>query len=116
MLSKYGQTVRKFRIDRGLRLNHMAVALGYQPSFLSAIETGQKPVPQGDFIARVADYLELTEQEHQELHRAALESTKVVKIQVDDDSRDLVAAFARSLPNLSAEKKSAIEAILKGEK
>ena len=116
MLSKYGQAVRKHRIDRGLRLNDMAIALGYKASFLSAIETGQKPVPQGDFISRVAAYLELSETEHQELHRAALEAAKIVKLPVDEQNRDFVAAFARSLPNLSAEQQSAIEAILKGEK
>ena len=44
MLTAYGKAARKWRIDRHMRLRDMARDLGVSVAYLSALETGRKPL------------------------------------------------------------------------
>jgi transcriptional regulator with XRE-family HTH domain len=100
MLTPFGRLVRKTRIDRAMRLKEMADKLGMSSAYLSGIETGAKPIPKGDFVAKVAAALEMSQEEVDQLTMAVAESTKIIQFQVDREVKGAaqVAAFARRLP------------------
>lgn len=45
-MTKFGIFIRKFRLDRGIRLRDMAKDLDISPAYLSGMETGHKDIPQ----------------------------------------------------------------------
>lgn len=103
MLTPFGIGVRKLRLDKGLRLLDLAVRLKVSTSYLSAIETGRKPIPEG-FVEIVADKMGLTREETEELKQAEDHTKKEVRLnKVPEDQRALVAAFARKVDQLSPE-------------
>jgi hypothetical protein len=72
-------------------------------SFVSAVETGKKPIPTG-YVSTVSEALELSPAEAQELQRAADRSKSAVDVDgLHDAQRELVAAFARKLDELPQE-------------
>lgn len=96
-LTPFGIAVRKLRLDKGLRLIDMAEKLGMSTAFLSAIETGRKPIPHG-FVVKVARDLGWATDELALIRRAVDQTRKEVR--VDDkkeEDRELIAAFARRL-------------------
>jgi transcriptional regulator with XRE-family HTH domain len=100
MLTPFGVSLRKIRLDRGLRLLDLANKLGQTSSFVSAVETGRKPIPRG-YIAAIKRVLQLSPPEEEILHRAADRTRS--EIDVDNlsvDQREIVAAFARKLDEL----------------
>lgn len=46
MVTPFGKVLKKYRIDRGITQHDMAVGIGRSSSYLSAMETGKKPVPE----------------------------------------------------------------------
>ena len=102
MLSRFGKTLRKIRIDHSITLGELGKAIGVSAAFLSALERG-KPVPAG-FVDKVASAITLTAREVNELQLAAAAQTKEVTLKMDDKSdatRELAVAFARSFDSMS---------------
>lgn len=96
-LTPFGIAVRKLRLDKGMRLLDLAARLGLSAAFLSAIETGRRPIPDG-FVLKVAKGMELSTQELSVLRKAADRTRSTVKIErLPEDQRELVAAFARRI-------------------
>lgn len=114
-MTPFGKAVRKLRIDRDLLLKDMADELGVTPTFLSAVETGRKPIPAG-WLDRVATILNLNMIERRELDEAAARSAQVVRIQVPQSTSDLgrsvAAMLARSFGDLDDDKMREIKEIL----
>jgi hypothetical protein len=84
------------------------------PAFLSAIETGQKPVPDG-LVRRIGAHLGLTDEQMKQLEDAALKQRAEVRISLskkNTEEKELAVAFAREFPKLSADKKKALREIL----
>src|SRR5262245_6994368 len=103
MLTPFGKALRQLRLQRGLKLLDVAEALGVTSSFVSAVETGRKAIPDA-FVVDLRRPLKLTADEVKELRRAADRTRKEVKVdELADDQRELVAAFARKLDNLPEE-------------
>ena len=100
MLTPFGIALRKIRLDRSLRLLDLAKELNLTSSFVSAIETGVKPIPK-DYVILIVNSLHLSPEEESELQKAA-DRTKT-NISVDNlnaNNRELVAAFARQIDNI----------------
>ena len=100
MLTPFGIALRKIRLDRSLRLLDLAKELNLTSSFVSAIETGVKPIPK-DYVISIVNSLHLSPEEESELQKAA-DRTKT-NISVDNlnaNNRELVAAFARQIDNI----------------
>lgn len=96
-LTPFGVALRKLRVEKGLRLFDLAETLEQSTAFLSAVETGRKPIPEG-MVLRLSRAMSLTAAEVKDLRSAADKTRKEVK--VDDKSendRELIAAFARRL-------------------
>jgi Zn-dependent peptidase ImmA (M78 family)/transcriptional regulator with XRE-family HTH domain len=102
-LTPFGIAIRKLRLDKAMRLLDLSQALGISAAFLSAIETGRKPIPDG-FVLKVAKAMQLTTEELSLLRKAADRTRQVVKIEkLPEDQRELVAAFARRLDKVPAD-------------
>lgn len=96
-LTAFGKAVRGLRNEAGVRLFHMATALGVSSAYLSAVETGKKKV-NDDLVERAIKYFHSLGVDAHGLHRAAQSSATVQTFDVknyDDDSKELMAAFAR---------------------
>lgn len=111
-LTPFGIAVRKLRLDRGMRLLDLATKLGLSTAFVSAIETGRKPIPDG-FVLKVSKAMQLSTSELSALRKAADRTRHVVRIEkLPEDERELVSAFARRLdkvpPDIMAELKKII--------
>ena len=103
MITPFGIATRKLRLDKGLRLLDLAEKLNLSSSFISAVETGKKPIPAG-YVDSVVKALGLTPTEALELQRAADRSKTIVDVDgLQGSQRELVAAFARKLDDLPPE-------------
>jgi transcriptional regulator with XRE-family HTH domain len=103
MITPFGIATRKLRLDKGLRLLDLAKKLNLSSSFISAVETGKKPIPAG-YVDSVIKALGLTRDEAFELQRAGDRSKTTIDIDgLQGNHRELVAAFARRLHDLPPE-------------
>jgi transcriptional regulator with XRE-family HTH domain len=111
-LTPFGVAVRKLRLDKSLRLLDLAARLNRSPAFLSAIETGRKPIPDG-FVLEVSRAMKLSTEELAALRRGADRTRKEVRIEkLPADQRELVAAFARRLDKVPPEMMDALKKIV----
>lgn len=100
MLTPFGIAARKLRLDKSMRLLDLAQLMGCSAAFISAIETGRKPIPDG-YVARSARAMNLTAPEIRILQRAADQARKEVRVdKMPAEQRELVAAFARRLDEI----------------
>ena len=102
MLSRFGKTLRKIRIDHSLTLGELGKRLSVSPAFLSALERG-KAVP-AQFVDKLKIAISLTDAEYDELCSAAAQQVKEVTLNVShrsDNARELAVAFARSFESMS---------------
>jgi transcriptional regulator with XRE-family HTH domain len=111
-LTAFGIAVRKFRLEKGMRLLDLAQRTKRSAAFVSAVETGRKGIPDG-YVRAVANAMNLSATEIRDLRRAADRTKKEVKVEaLPEDQRELVAAFARKLdevpPALMAQLKKTI--------
>ena len=114
MLSRFGKTVRKLRIDKGVTLKAMAASLGKTSAYLSAVETGRKNAPT-ELVDQIADYFSLPSDVAAELRKAAEESRSKVSLPMtgfSDTQREVAAAFARQFPSLTDEELKQIHNLL----
>ncbi len=114
MLSKFGKTVRKLRIDKGITLKAMAETLGKTSAYLSAVETGRKNPPK-KLVQQIAGYFEMTATQAQELEQAAEESRSEVTLPMagfNDAQREVAAAFARQFDSLTEDELNQIRGLL----
>ncbi|HDT3902130.1 TPA: helix-turn-helix transcriptional regulator [Raoultella ornithinolytica] len=103
MLTPFGKTVRKMRIDLGLTLKSMAEAMGMTSSYLSAIETGKRAVTKS-VLDSIIGYLNADEKQKEKLISAARDSQQSVEISLsgkNDHAREVAIAFARSFDELN---------------
>ena len=117
VLSKFGQLVRKLRIDRQMKLGEMAVGLGVSSAYLSALENNKKKLT-NDFVERVVEFFDVSDKAADEIRDAAALSKEEFVLKPKKDSEinlEAVAMFARSIESssLSEEKAKKILDILK---
>lgn len=73
-MSPFSTCLRHLRIKRGYRQKELADLLGYEPSYISALERCRKGLPKKDFVYRLALKLELDTGELKELEQAVAKS------------------------------------------
>lgn len=95
-LTEYGKLVRKARIDANVTMLKMADALGVAPSYLSALEVGNKKVP-APFVEKVIAYFHGLGVSVPKLNEAADVSNKQVSIEgLSQAQQFLISGFART--------------------
>ena len=114
MLTKFGKTVRKLRIDKGDSLKDMAETLGKTSSYVSAVETGKKN-PTYNMVREIAGHYSLTPDQTKELQLAAEESRHEIILHVEacnDQQRQVAAAMARHITELTDDEVEQIRSVL----
>ncbi|WP_114192495.1 helix-turn-helix domain-containing protein [Edaphovirga cremea] len=103
MLTPFGKTVRKIRIDLGITLKSMAEAMGMTSSYLSAIETGKRTVTK-PILDSIINFFNASPEQKEELLKAARDSQQTVEINLSgrgENARQVAMAFARNFDELS---------------
>ncbi len=100
--TELGKELRKLRIDRAETLGDMAEKLGITSSYLSAIEKGKRPAPDG-LTDRISDLYGLGADVRVRLANAADKTILAVKLALSgasDPKREAALCFARSFDEL----------------
>lgn len=114
MLTKFGKELKKIRVDHDEILRDMAAKLNVTAAYLSAVENGNRNVPDS-WIHILSDKYQLTEKDVIKLQKAAFEDKGVVKVQFDaqnETEANLALSFARKFRELDDEDALKIQKIL----
>lgn len=82
-MSPFAEALRALRVTRNLRQKDAAELLGYEQSYLSALETGAKGPPKHDFIERLTRGYALDNFERMALEEALSQSTRTLVLPKD---------------------------------
>jgi len=113
MLTEFGQFLRKLRIDCNELLKDMADKLGVTPSYLSAVETGKRNIPDG-WIDKISQFYNLDIFEKEALQNAADNSISAVTMDLRSmapKKRETALLFARTFEDTDDIDEAAIMAI-----
>ncbi len=102
MLTDFGRYLRKLRIDCGELIKDMAAKLEVTASYLSAVETGKRNIPAG-WVQQIADLYGLDEAQHAALGKAAVNSARSVKLELEHlsaERKEAAILFAREFGGL----------------
>jgi transcriptional regulator with XRE-family HTH domain len=83
-MSPFSAHFHALRVRLGIRQSELAPILGYEQSYLSALEVGIKGPPTEEFISKLASALDLDDAERSALTEAAEESNR--KFQLPHDA------------------------------
>ncbi|MBC8725814.1 helix-turn-helix transcriptional regulator [Paraburkholderia sp. 31.1] len=111
-LTDFGKEIRKIRIERGEKMLDMSEKVNKSPSFLSAVETGRKPVPMQlvDDIVKVYQLSSLTADRLRQFAENSISEFRITPQREADQT--LVAAFARKFDSLDDNQRESILRIL----
>lgn len=106
MVTRFGRFCRNIRMDNGELLYDMAKRLGVSSAFLSSVENGRAKPPVGWGRILASEY-QLNAEQICELKECIKEARETVIRVVDlsQNDRDMMFAFARQLDGLSDEEK-----------
>ena len=114
MLTAFGKELRKMRIMAGELIRDMAMKLNVTPSYLSAVETGKRQIPDG-WVGKISELYSLSPTEVEALQKAADASMLSVKLNLDglnDRRRQTAVLFAREFGDLDDKKLEQIRKLL----
>jgi transcriptional regulator with XRE-family HTH domain len=83
-MSPFSQLLHDLRVRHGLRQADLAERIGYEQSYISALEVGLKGPPTDAFVERMATAMSLSDTEQDELRAAAQASQR--KLVIDPDA------------------------------
>ncbi len=107
MTTQFGKELKKLRIDGGMTLMDMAKTLELSASFLSAIETGRKRIPDGMLERLVEKFSEVNAARHK-FEVLINQARHEVRMPLEDASfrdAELATALARRFSSMSDEEK-----------
>lgn len=82
-MSPFADQMKSLRIRRGLRQTELAELLGYEQSYVSALELGLKGPPTAEFVKKLIGVLKLSLEEQQTLNEAVAASQRKISIPTD---------------------------------
>lgn len=94
-MSPFAHLLHDLRLRYGVRQNELAELIGYDQTYISALEVGLKGPPTAEFVEKLVDGLRLSAAEEQELRSAAEVSDR--KLIVDADSHPEVYLMLAAL-------------------
>lgn len=83
-MSPFSHLLHDLRMRHGIRQSDLADLMGYEASYVSALEVGIKGPPPAEFIDRLIEALQLQPSEQEELHEAVAASQR--KLLIDNDT------------------------------
>lgn len=114
MLTKFGKELRKIRIENDEILKDMADRLNVTAAYLSAVENGNRKVPD-TWVNIIASQYKLSDQEADKLQRLAYENRNDISIMFntdDNNEANLALSFARKFKDLDSNQIKEIQKIL----
>lgn len=114
MLTDFGRFLRKIRIDSGEILKDMAEKLNVSAAYLSAVEMGKRNIPE-QWVNKISELYNLSEEEKNNLHKAADNSAKSITLNFDNISntrKETAILFAREFENVDTETLDKIKKLL----
>jgi transcriptional regulator with XRE-family HTH domain len=82
-MSPFSHFLHEMRMSRNIRQAELAALMGYEQSYISALEVSLKGPPTSGFLTRLTDVLSLSDQEQQQLKLVAEASHRKVVIAPD---------------------------------
>lgn len=115
MLTDFGRFLRKLRIDSGELIKDMAAKLNVTASYLSAVETGKRNIPD-TWVHEIANQYGLDQESEHALSEAASRSAKTIKLELENvpgSKRETAILFAREFGSMDDETVAQIRELLK---
>lgn len=114
-MSPFSHLLHEIRLRHGLRQADLAERIGYEQSYISALEVGLKGPPPNDFVERFSTGLALTQEEKATLYQAVDASQRKLVIDADapNDMFLLLKELREGARRLSAEQIRLIRDIVK---
>lgn len=102
-MSPFAHLLHELRLRHGVRQSELSELIGYDQTYISAVEVGLKGVPAADFIDKVSKALDLSDEEKRALHEAAEASQRkfVIDIDAPQDAYWLLKELRDQFHNLS---------------
>lgn len=103
MTTKFGKQLRIIRIESDENIYEMAKRLDISTSYLSAIETGDRAIP-NDLVEKINKAYDLTPEQIDALQGAEAESATKINVDlshVSAEQKKLIFALSRKLNDLS---------------
>lgn len=115
LMSPFSIFLKRLRLSRGYKQKELAHRLGYEQSYLSALERSEKGPPRQDFVRRLIRGLELNENEQAELVRVLKASRRQVSLpaRASEDEYALLHHLESQLGRLQPLQIQLIEMVLK---
>jgi transcriptional regulator with XRE-family HTH domain len=82
-MSPFATTLKTLRLNRNLLQKDAADLLGYEQSYISGLENGQKSPPKNDFIQKLINTYQLNDQEQQILSQSIDQSRLIYRLPKD---------------------------------
>lgn len=114
MLTDFGRFLRKIRIDYGEILKDMAEKLDVTASFLSAVETGKRNIPE-HWLDKISKIYNLDKSTQHQMKIAATNSVRMIKINLEkskSNKRETAILFAREFEIIDDETINKIHKLL----
>lgn len=83
-MSPFAHYIHELRLKHGIRQTELAELLGYEQSYISALEIGTKGPPTPEFLIKLARSFEMNDAERRELEQIAEASQR--KLALDTES------------------------------
>ena len=83
MMSPFASTLKTLRLNRKLLQKDAADLLGYEQSYISGLENGQKSPPKNGFIQKLIKTYQLNDQEQQMLSQSIDQSRLIYRLPKD---------------------------------
>ena len=99
MITAFGKLLRKWRLEHDVKATVMAKAVGCSKTYLYSMEEGIRS-PSYEMTARLADFMQLSEEERHVMQLCIDQSRKVWMIdmtQFSQEARALLVAFVEGL-------------------
>lgn len=101
-VSPFATLLHELRMRHDVRQNELAELIGYDQTYISALEIGSKGPPTAEFVDRLVAGLQLSSSDEMALRNAVADSER--KLTLDSDAPEelyrMVAALRRRLPEL----------------
>lgn len=101
-MSPFATMLNELRTRHDVRQNELAELIGYDQTYISALEIGTKGPPTAEFVDRLVAGLQLSASDESALRAAAAESERKITLDCDapEEYYHMVAALRRRLPQL----------------
>ncbi len=114
-LTGFGIECRQIRTARGVRMIDQAKYFGCSPSFVSAIETGDKPVPEG-YVEKFCDWMRMDSNTKKQLQILADSRTNVIRFTpISKEKAAIARRLFRKINKMTPDEIRKLEATFPGE-